>query len=66
MVVGAVLVESVFSLSGVGSLLIDSINASDYPVVQAIIMMLVLIFMITSAVADILCRIIDPRIRTKQ
>lgn len=65
MVVGAVLVESVFSLSGVGSLLIDSINASDYPVVQAIIMMLVLIFMITSAVADILCRIIDPRIRTK-
>ena len=63
MIVGAVLVESVFSLSGVGSLLIDSIKSSDFPVVQAVILMLVMVFLITGAVADILYTVIDPRIR---
>ena len=63
MIVGAVLVESVFSLSGVGSLLIDSIKSSDFPVVQAIILMLVVVFLITGALADFLYAVIDPRIR---
>ena len=62
-IVGAVLVESVFSLSGVGSLLIDSIKSSDFPVVQAIILMLVVVFLITGALADFLYAVIDPRIR---
>lgn len=65
MIVGAVLVESVFSLSGVGTLLIDSIKSSDYPVVQAIILMLVAIFLISSTIADVLYAAIDPRIRAK-
>ena len=64
MIVGAVLVESVFSLSGIGTLLIDSIKSSDYPVVQAIILILVAIFLISSTVADLLYAVIDPRIRT--
>lgn len=63
MIVGAVLVECVFSLSGVGSLLIDSIKSSDFPVVQAIILMLVVVFLITGALADFLYAVIDPRIR---
>lgn len=66
MIVGAVLVESVFSLSGIGSFLIDSIKSSDYPVVQAIILMLVVVFLLASAVADALYSIIDPRIRARK
>ena len=66
MIVGAVLVESVFSLSGIGSFLIDSIKASDYPVVQAIILMLVIVFLLASAAADGLYSLIDPRIRARK
>jgi peptide/nickel transport system permease protein len=63
MVVNAVLVENVFALGGIGRLLIDSIKASDYPVVQSLIMLLVLIFLLLTFFVDILYAIIDPRIR---
>lgn len=63
MIAGSVLVENVFSLSGLGTLLIDSIKASDYVVVQDITMLMVLIFMVISTVVDILYAVIDPRIR---
>ena len=65
MIVGAVLVENIFSLSGVGSLLVDAINASDYPIVQDITLLLVFIFLLTSTVVDLLYGLIDPRVRTK-
>lgn len=64
-IVGSVLVETVFSLSGLGSLLIDSIKASDYTVIQDITLLLVFIFMLISLIVDILYAIIDPRIRLK-
>ena len=64
-IVGAVLVENIFSLSGVGSLLVDAINASDYPIVQDVTLMLVFIFLLTSTVVDLLYGLIDPRIREK-
>lgn len=63
MIAGSVLVENVFSLSGLGTLLIDSIKASDYIVIQDITMFMVLIFMLISTLVDILYAIIDPRIR---
>lgn len=64
MIVGAVLVENVFSLAGLGSLLVQSIKASDYAIVQGITMLLVFIFLIISVIVDILYAIIDPRIRS--
>lgn len=63
MIAGSVLVENVFSLSGLGTLLIDSIKASDYVVVQDITMFMVLIFMVISTLVDILYAVIDPRIK---
>ena len=63
MIAGSVLVENVFSLSGLGTLLIDSIKTSDYVVVQDITMLMVLIFMVISTLVDILYALIDPRIR---
>lgn len=65
MIVGAVLAENVFSLPGVGSLLIDSIKASDYPVVQDVILLLVLVFLILNLIVDVVYALIDPRIRLK-
>lgn len=62
-IVGSVLVEQVFSLSGLGTLLIDSINASDYAVEQDIMMLLMFIFLFISLIIDILYGWIDPRIR---
>jgi peptide/nickel transport system permease protein len=63
LIIGSVLVESVFSLAGLGSILMEGIKASDYPLVQGITMLLVFVFMSISTILDILYGIIDPRIR---
>jgi peptide/nickel transport system permease protein len=64
MVIGATLVENVFALGGVGALLIEGIQASDYPVVQSIIMLLVALFLLLNLAVDIVYALIDPRIRS--
>lgn len=64
MVIGATLVENVFALGGVGALLIEGIQASDYPVVQSIIMLLVALFLLLNLLVDIVYALIDPRIRS--
>lgn len=64
MLVGAVLVEAVFSLAGLGGLLISAVQTSNYPVTQAITMLMVFVFLLISTITDILYAVIDPRIRT--
>jgi len=64
MVIGAVLVENVFALGGIGALLIEGIQASDYPVVQSIMLFLVALFLVLNLIVDVIYFIIDPRIRT--
>lgn len=66
MIVGAVLVENVFALGGIGDLLISSIKASDYPVVQSITLLLVALFLLINLLVDILYAFIDPRIRLER
>ncbi len=63
MLVGSVMVESVFSLAGLGELLVSAVQGSNYPVVQAITMLLVFVFLLLSTLVDILYVVIDPRIR---
>ncbi len=63
MVIGAVLVENVFALGGIGDVLISSIKSSDYPVVQGITLMLVALFAMINLIVDIVYAFIDPRIR---
>lgn len=62
---GTVLVEDVFSLPGIGSLLINGINEGNFPVVQDITMMLVAVFLLISLSVDIIYAAVDPRIRLK-
>ncbi len=63
MVVGAVLVENVFALGGLGDVLISGVKASDYPVVQGITLMLVTLFLVINLIIDIIYAFVDPRIR---
>ncbi|WP_269495901.1 nickel ABC transporter permease [Castellaniella sp. S9] len=60
---GAVITETIFSWPGVGRFAIDSIFARDYPVVQAIVMVLSAIFVLVNLAVDILYTYLDPRIR---
>ena len=60
---GAVIIESVFAIPGLGRLTLDSIFARDYPVLQASILMLTGIFLLANLAADVTYALIDPRIR---
>ncbi|MDR2176060.1 MAG: ABC transporter permease [Synergistaceae bacterium] len=60
---GAVLVESVFSLPGLGGLLVNGIKDHNYPVVQAILLLLVVLFLLIGLLFDLIYARIDPRIR---
>ena len=63
MLIGAVLVETVFAMGGLGGLLIAAIKAADYPVVQGVTLLLVLVFVAINLLVDILYAVLDPRIR---
>ncbi len=57
-----VLVESVFSLPGIGGMLIDAILQNNYPVVQVLVLILLAVYLVVSFVVDILYTVIDPRV----
>lgn len=59
----AVVVEKLFAWPGLGSLLVDSVSLRDIPVVQGCILLIVLFFLIVNIVVDVLCAMIDPRIK---
>ncbi len=59
---GAVLTETVFSWPGVGRLMVDSILARDYPVVQGAVLVLAVFFVTINLVVDIIYAFLDPRI----
>lgn len=61
---GAVVVESVFSLPGLGSMLLTAIQQHDYPNIQGILLVSTIVVLLTGFVADIAQRLIDPRLRT--
>jgi len=65
MLVGAVFVESVFAMGGLGDLLLTGIKTADYPVVQGVTLLLVFIFMCINLFVDVFYAILDPRIRLK-
>jgi peptide/nickel transport system permease protein len=60
---GSVITETVFSWPGVGRLAVDSIINADFPVVQAIVLILSMIFVLANLAADLLNALVDPRIR---
>jgi peptide/nickel transport system permease protein len=63
LIVGTVLVEHVFGLGGLGSLLIDAVQVRDYPVVQGATVFIAALFILINLIVDVLYGIIDPRVR---
>jgi len=62
---GAVLTETIFSLPGVGSRMVEAILSRDYPVVQGFSVVIALIFVFTNMIIDASYAYLDPRIRVK-
>ncbi|MBC9926172.1 MULTISPECIES: ABC transporter permease [unclassified Leucobacter] len=62
LIAGAVVIENVFALDGLGSLLVRAIMQRDFAVVQAVILVLVVAFVVVNAIVDFLYTLIDPRI----
>lgn len=62
-VAGSVVIEQVFSLPGLGRLLLGSISGRDYPVVQAIVVIVALWVVLVNLAADLLNQRLDPRLR---
>lgn len=60
---GAVIVETVFAWPGVGRLAIDSVSARDFPVVQAAVVLIAVVFVTINLVVDLSYVVLDPRTR---
>lgn len=63
MITGAILVEVAFSLSGIGSLLVDSVTVKDLPMVQGVTLAIAVVILVANLLADLLYMAVDPRIR---
>ena len=61
LIVASSIVESAFGLAGIGSLLVQSVDRLDFPVVQAIVLFVVTAFVVVNAIVDVLEPLIDPR-----
>jgi peptide/nickel transport system permease protein len=62
---GAVLTEVIFSLPGLGNLLITSVNAEDIQTVQALVLLIAAAIVVVNLVVDVLYFVVDPRIRAE-
>lgn len=62
---GSIVIEAVFSLHGVGYLGWESISRADFPVVQAIVLILACFYIVLTLLADLLNAFLDPRIRVR-
>ena len=60
---GTAIVESIFMWDGVGKLAVDAINMRDYPMIQAYVMWMAVIYVCVNLITDLSYRMLDPRIR---
>ena len=60
---GAALVESIFSINGIGSFLVDSVNKRDYTAIQSTVLVLATSFVVVNALVDLLYSFVDPRVK---
>ena len=60
---GTAIVESIFMWDGVGKMAVDAINMRDYPIIQAYVMWMAIIYVMVNLITDLSYRFLDPRIR---
>ena len=62
---GSIIIETVFSIPGLGSIITASITSRDFPLLQSTVMYIAALVVIINTAVDILYSVIDPRIRVK-
>ena len=62
---GSIIVEQVFTIPGIGRLLLASISNRDFPVVQAVVVILAAWIVLVNFAADVLNQLADPRVRLR-
>lgn len=60
---GAVVIEQIFNIPGIGNLAISSILNRDYPVIQGILLFIAIVFIVVNTLTDILCAAVNPKVR---
>lgn len=60
---GTAIIESIFMWDGVGKLAVDAITTRDYPLIQAYVVWMALIYVMVNLITDLLYHYLDPRIR---
>jgi len=60
---GTVVIERIFGINGVGSLMIDAAFGRDYPIIQACALTFLLIVLLVNIVVDLICTMLNPRMR---
>jgi peptide/nickel transport system permease protein len=63
LIAGAVVTERIFSLPGIGKLTLDSVFTRDYPVIQAVVLVITTSYIVINLLVDLLYTVIDPRMR---
>lgn len=63
---GAAIIESIFLWDGIGKLAVDAILLRDYPVIQAYVIWMSLIYVGVNLLSDLLCGVLDPRIAARE
>ncbi|MGW4489740.1 ABC transporter permease [Amycolatopsis sp. NPDC004368] len=63
LIAGAVVTERIFSLPGIGKLTLDSVFTRDYPVIQAVVLVITSAYIVINLLVDFLYTVIDPRLR---
>ena len=63
LITGSIVVETVYSWPGLGSLAVQAVTNSDYPILQGVILLVTLVYVSVNLLVDMLYMIIDPRIR---
>jgi peptide/nickel transport system permease protein len=63
LILGALLLESFFSIPGLGSMTLNAVNSSDFPVIRAMTVLTAMAYIIFTVVTDVLYTLVDPRVR---
>ena len=63
---GAVFVEIIFTRTGLGTLILDSIENRNFPIVRGAVLVIAVLFVFANLLADLSYRLLDPRVRAER
>ena len=63
LIMGSLLLESFFSIPGLGSIIVDAINASDFPVLKAMTILTAIAYVLFTLLQDVIYTVVDPRVK---